>query len=49
MSEQPDQEPMEATAEAGAAMIDAIVDGVAGHVQKMIDGNSVADIPPFHE
>lgn len=49
MRDQPDQEPMEATAEAGAAMIEAIVDGVAEHVQKMIDGESVADIPPFHE
>ena len=49
MRDQPDQEPMAATAEAGAAMIDAIVEGVAGHVQKMIDGTSVADIPPFHE
>ncbi len=48
MQDQPDKEPLEATAEAGAAMIDAIVDNVAAHVQKMIDGESVADIPAFH-
>ena len=49
MRDQKDQEPLAATAEAGAAMIDAIVDGVSSHVQKMIDGESVAKIPAFHE
>ncbi len=48
MQHQPDKEPLEATAEAGAAMIDSIVENVAVHVQKMIDGESVADIPAFH-
>ena len=49
MADQSDQEPLEATAEAGQVMIDAIVESLAGHVQKMIDGTSVAEIPPFHQ
>ena len=48
MRDQSDQEPLAATAQAGAVMIDAIVDGVAGHVRAMIAGENVADIPPFH-
>ncbi len=48
MLEQVDKEPLQATAEAGRAMIAAIVDGVAGHLQAMIDGRNVAEIPPFH-
>ena len=48
MHDQEDQEPLAATAEAGQAMIDDIVDGVAAHVAAMIDGSSMADIPPFH-
>jgi creatinine amidohydrolase len=48
MRDQPDQEPLAATAEAGRAMIDAIVEGVTAHVQGMIDGTQVAPIPPFH-
>jgi len=48
MQDQPDKEPLEATAEAGQAMIDAIVEGVAAHVRGMIDGTRVAEIPPFH-
>jgi hypothetical protein len=29
-------------------MIAAIVDGVSAHLQAMIDGRNVAEIPPFH-
>ena len=49
MQDQEDKEPLEATAEAGQIMIDDIVDGVAAHVQKMINGEDVAEIPAFHE
>lgn len=48
MRDQDDQEPTMATAEAGRAMIDAIVDGVSGHLSDMISGENVAEIPPFH-
>jgi creatinine amidohydrolase len=48
MRDQDDQEPLQATAEAGAAMIDAIVAGVADHLAAMMDGRNVIDIPPFH-
>jgi creatinine amidohydrolase len=48
MRDQEDQEPLEATAEAGQAMIDNIVEGVTAHVAAMIDGSNVAEIPPFH-
>lgn len=47
MQDQVDREPLAATAEAGAAMIDAIVDGVADFVQAMIDGEQQATVPPF--
>jgi creatinine amidohydrolase len=47
MRDQPDKEPLEATAEAGAAMIDAIVDNLTRFVAGMIDGTNVAEIPPF--
>jgi len=49
MADQPDREPLDATAAAGAAMIDAIVKNVATFVQEMIDGTRVAEIPPFFE
>ena len=48
MADQDDKEPLEATAEAGQVMIDAIVAALTVHVQNMIDGTSVAEIPPFH-
>lgn len=48
MQDQEDQEPLLASAEAGRALIDHIVTAVADHVQSMIDGRSVAEIPPFH-
>jgi creatinine amidohydrolase len=47
MQDQLDREPLAATAAAGTAMIDAIVDGVTAFVQRMIDGDEVAVIPPF--
>lgn len=47
MQDQIDKEPLEATAEAGQAMIDNIVSGVAGHLEAMINGADVAEIPPF--
>ncbi len=49
MQDQEDKEPLEANAEAGQIMINDIVDGVAAHVQKMISGEDVAEIPAFHE
>jgi len=48
MRDQPDQEPLAATAEAGARMIEAIVAETTKYVQGMIDGTNVAEIPPFH-
>lgn len=47
MQDQEDREPLEATAEAGQAMIDAIVENTADYVAGMIDGRNVAEIPPF--
>jgi creatinine amidohydrolase len=47
MQAQEDKEPLEATAEAGAVMIEAIVDNVSRFVAGMIDGTNVAEIPPF--
>ena len=49
MRDQPDQEPLAATAETGRILIDAIVDAVSTHLQAMIDGTNVAEIPPFHQ
>jgi creatinine amidohydrolase len=48
MLDQSDKEPLQATAEAGRVMIAAIVDGVTNHLQGMLDGTNVAEIPPFH-
>jgi creatinine amidohydrolase len=48
MSDQPDKEPLQATAEAGRVMIAAIVDGVTRCLAGMLDGTNVATIPPFH-
>jgi len=48
MQDQEDKEPLAATAEGGAAIIDAIVENVADFVAGMIDGKNVAEIPPFH-
>lgn len=47
MRDQADLEPLEATAEAGRALIDAIVAQVSRFVEGMIDGTNVAEIPPF--
>ena len=49
MRDQPDQEPLAATAETGRILIDAIVDAVSAQLQAMIDGQNVAEIPPFHQ
>ena len=48
MQDQEDKEPLSATAENGAAMGETIITRVAAHVQAMIDGESVADVPAFH-
>lgn len=48
MEDQEDREPLQATAEAGEAMIEAIVDQTAGFVAGMIDGTHTAEIPPFN-
>ena len=47
MHDQEDQEPLQARAEAGQVMIDAIVERTAQFLQGMIDGVEVAEIPPF--
>ena len=46
--DQEDPKPAMATAETGRALIERTVERVATHVQKMIDGESVIEIPPFH-
>ena len=48
MQDQEDTEPLLATAENGAAMVELIIDRVAAHLQSMIDGESVAEMPAFH-
>ena len=48
MQDQEDKEPLSATAENGAAMVETIITRVAAHVQAMVDGESVADVPAFH-
>jgi creatinine amidohydrolase/Fe(II)-dependent formamide hydrolase-like protein len=47
MHDQEDKEPLLATAAAGAAMIEVIVEEVTQFVAGMIDGTNVAEIPPF--
>ncbi len=47
MRDQDDQEPLEATAEAGQALIDHIVTNVSTFASRMIDGSYVEEIPPF--
>jgi len=48
MRDQDDKEPLQATAEAGRAMIEAIVANVSRFVAEMIEGKNIAEIPPFH-
>lgn len=48
MRDQPDQEPLAATAETGKILIEAIVVEVIEYVQGMIDGTNVARVPDFH-
>src|ERR1700733_7367119 len=47
MQDQADREPLQATAQAGHALIAAIVEGVTRHMSAMLDGTSVEPIPPF--
>jgi len=47
-TDQPDPKPAMATAQKGQAFIDRTVDRVAAYIQEMIDGQRVAEIPPFH-
>jgi creatinine amidohydrolase len=47
MDDQVDTEPLEATAESGAALIERIVENVTAFVAGMIEGKIVAEIPPF--
>lgn len=47
MQNQADKEPLKATAEAGAAMIEAIIENLTSFVSGMMDGTNVAEIPPF--
>jgi len=48
MQDQQDTEPLLATAENGAAMVELIIARVTAHLQSMIDGESVAEVPAFH-
>jgi len=48
MADQADKQPLEATAEAGNAMIESMVDGVSQFVTGMINGTNRAEIPKFH-
>lgn len=48
MRDQEDQEPLEATSEAGQIMIDEIINRVSQYVVGMIDGTNLVKIPPFH-
>jgi creatinine amidohydrolase len=48
MQEQEDREPLQATAKAGAALIEVIVENVSKLVAGMIDGSQVAPVPSFH-
>ncbi len=47
MQDQEDREPLEAKAEAGAALAEAIIDAVSQHVAGMVAGTNVAEVPPF--
>lgn len=49
LHDQKDKAPGVATATAGQVLIDRTVQRVAAFVQNMIDGNTVAEIPPFFE
>ena len=48
MRDQPDKEPLAATAETGRKLIEAIVVEVVKYVQGMIDGANLAEVPEFH-
>jgi len=48
MRDQPDQEPLAATAETGRKLIEAIVVEVVKYMKGMIDGTNVAEAPEFH-
>ena len=48
MQDQEDKEPLEATAESGAVLVETIIDAVTKHVAAMIDGTNKVAIPPFH-
>ena len=47
IADQEDQEAVEATAEAGKAMLEAIVANVSEYMEEILDGRRVAEIPPF--
>ena len=48
MQDQEDKEPLAATAEAGAALIEAIVSETANFISGMIDGSQKVEVPMFH-
>jgi creatinine amidohydrolase len=48
MHDQPDQEPLAATAETGKILIEAIVTEVTAYVRQMMDGTNFASIPEYH-
>jgi len=47
-TDQADPTPSMATAETGQALIDRVVERVAGYVEEMIGGKRVAEIPGYH-
>lgn len=49
LSDQPDTSPALATAEAGTLLIERTVDRVSDYLQRMIDGEFAAEVPPFFE
>ncbi len=48
MRDQQDASPLEATAAQGDEFLERIVNRLCGYLQEMIDGERVAEIPPFH-
>jgi len=48
MGDQEDKEPLEATAEAGQALVDEAIRQVTAYMQGMIDGNRMDDGATFH-
>ena len=48
VSDQPDTAPAQATAQAGAALLELVVTRVSEYLADMLAGRRVAEIPPYH-